>query len=70
MKLPVKTAPRYIPPLLSKKKMFIFFSLNMIQAELNGDLEDFQTTNYRVPINHNAAHKSLYGHKVPPITII
>ena len=42
----------------------------MIQAELNGDLEDFQTTNYRVPINHNAAHKSLYGYKVPPITII
>ena len=27
MKLPVKTAPRYIPPQLSKKKISIFFSL-------------------------------------------
>ena len=27
MKLPVKTAPRYIPPHLSKKKISIFFSL-------------------------------------------
>ena len=66
-KLPVKTHPlRYIPPLIRKKIMYIFFSLTMILTEQNNNLEDFMTTNYRVHINHNATNNSLYDHRYPP----
>ena len=63
MKLPVKLAPRYIPPQLSKKKIPIFFSLTMNQ-QVTENLQDSQTIYNDYPSNHTAAHKCLYVHNL------